>query len=138
METGHAFTSLNLPSIPHGLDPWLVEFLKEAEQETSILRANGAESHAMAREAVIRSLIRKATEFLNEEIGVTEAAEILGQCKETVRRAIRSGLLPDKRERPRGRHRVLRGDVLSLARGRAKRYDPIADAQDIAKLRRAG
>lgn len=138
MEAGHAFSSLNLPPIPQGLDPWLVEFIKEAEHETSILRANGAESHATAREAVLRSLLRKATEYMNAEIGVTQAAEILGQCEETVRRAIRSGLLPDKRAKPRGHHRTLRGDVLSLARGRAKKYDPVADAQDIAKLRRAG
>ena len=44
--------------------------------------------------------------------------------------------LPDLRANPRGHHRVRRADLDQLARPRSGPYDPKADAQDIAKLRR--
>lgn len=130
------FPSSGLPAIPRGLDSWLVDYITEAERETAVLRENGAHNQATAREAVLRGLLRRATDYFEEEVSVSEAAEILGQCAESVRRAIRDGRLPDNRDNPRGHHRTKRGDVVALAQGRKTKYDPVADAQDIAKLRR--
>jgi len=130
--TGGGFSG----KIPAGLDPWLVEFIADAERETAFLRDNGAESQAKARESLIRNLISRATDHLDREISVEEAAQLLGRSPETVRRAVRRGRLPDLRENPNGHHRFRRGDVIALNARRNGEYDPIADAQDIAKLRR--
>jgi excisionase family DNA binding protein len=136
MVTSTIHPLLGSDSILRGLDRWLVDYLTEAERETGLLRENGALAHAAAREAVIRGLLRHAAKYLEEEVGVSEAADLLGQSEETVRRAIRDGRLPDNRTKPRGHHRARRGDLLAL-RGGKKNYDPNADAQDIAKLRRS-
>lgn len=126
----------SLPGIPVGLDEWLVEYLHKADSETQVLRENGAIGQAAARDALVRGLLHCATEYFEQEVTVSEAAGLLGQCEETVRRAIREGRLPDNRKQPRGHHRVKRRDVVSVARGNRK-YNPVADAQDIAKLRRS-
>ena len=136
MGAGAGTTSLDIEgAIPRGLDPWLVEVIEEARRENEILRENGAEPQARAREALIRKLLGGANEWLNAEIGVPEAARMLGRCEETARRAIRDGDLPDRRSNPRGNHKTRRGDVLSLARKRIT-YDPSADALDIARRRK--
>jgi len=44
--------------------------------------------------------------------------------------------IPDRRANPRGRHKIRRGDLQTLATPSARAYDPDADAQDIARLRR--
>jgi len=122
--------------IPVGLDEWLADFIIDAERETAVLRDNGAEGQARSRESLIRKLLGRASEHLRAEIGVDEAAQLLGRNPETVRRAIRDGRLPDMRSNPRGHHRVRRGDVIALETRRGQNYNPVADAQDIAKLRR--
>jgi hypothetical protein len=128
---------LSSRAFPNGLDEWLVNFLEEAERETVLLRENGASAQATARDALIRGLLRRAAEYLDEEVSVAEAASMLDRGEETVRRAVRDGRLPDQRRKGRARHRLKRGDVISLAGGARKRYDPVADAQDIAKLRKS-
>jgi excisionase family DNA binding protein len=123
--------------LPDGLDPWLVEFIGEAVRENEVLRENGANEHASARTALLRKLLRCAGVHLDALIGVDQAATLLGSSKETVRRKVRTGVLPDRRERAGGHTRVRRADVIMVARRRREAYDPIADAQDVAKLRRS-
>lgn len=122
--------------VPDELDPWFLEAIEEAMRENAVLRENGAEHQATARDALMRKFLSRAAAWLNEEIGVEEAAEALGRCPETVRRAVRDGDLPDRREKPRGKHRTRRGDVRTLARQQKSKYDPTADALDIAQRRK--
>jgi excisionase family DNA binding protein len=128
-----------LPStatLPHGLPPWLVAFVDEALRENQTLAENGAGQAVTAREALLQKLIAAAQQYLDGEITVEEAAAILGRHPETIRRAVRTGALPDGRTKPRGRHRIRRGDLDALAAPDPGRYDPNADAQDIARRRR--
>ena len=67
---------------------------------------------------------------------VEQAAKLLGKHPETIRRAVRKGTLPDGRANPRGHLRIRRGDLQALAAPAPARYDPVADAQDIAQRRR--
>jgi len=110
--------------LPDDTPPWLAAFILEAQRETDTLRDNGAEQAAAARVALLRKLI------------AAEAASETGRCEETIRRAVRAGTIPDRRANPKGRHRVRRGDLQKLAAPPAGPYDPGADAQDIARLRR--
>ncbi len=123
--------------LPEGLSPWLVTFVREALRDTHVLRENGAEEAAAARSALIEKLLAAASGWLNAEIDVVEAAQATGLCEETIRRAVRDGDLPDRRVRSRGRHRIRRGDLEKLATHSRRPYDANADAQDIARLRRA-
>ena len=122
--------------LPDGLESWLVEFIGEALAETAILLDNGATDAATARESLLHKLIQCAERDLNENVNVEEAAAILGTSTETVRRHVRRGALPDDRENPRGHIRIKRAELVKLARSSRTGYDPIADAQDVAKLRR--
>lgn len=122
-------------ALPHGLPPWLAAFVAEAEQETRILAENGALQAAMARKALLQRLLSAAQTHLDSEITVEEAADLLGKHPESVRRAIRSGTLPDTRTKPRSRMRIRRGDLNLLAAPRNRQYDPVADAHDIAQRR---
>jgi hypothetical protein len=122
--------------VPDGLPSWLVDFVRDAERETQTLHENGATQAASARSALLRKLIAAAAAWLDAEVDTQEAARQSGLCAESVRRAVRNGLLPDHRSNPKGRHRIRRGDLLKLAAPRSGPYDPIADAQDIARLRR--
>src|SRR6267378_8092030 len=122
--------------IPEGLPPWLAAFILEAQRETDTLRDNGAEQAAAARVALLRKLIAAARIYLDTELDTAEAAWETGRCEETIRRAVRDGTIPDRRANPKGRHRVRRGDLQKLAAPPTGRYDPDADAQDIARLRR--
>jgi hypothetical protein len=124
-----------IADLPAGLDGWLIDFIAAAVAETDVLRANGAEPQVAARTRLVEQLIRDAWTWLHSEVAVANAAKILGRSEETVRRAIRKGDLPSQRAEGAGPHRVLRGDVINLESGRKKRYDPSADAQDIARLR---
>jgi len=123
-------------TIPGGLPPWLAAFVQEAERENQTLLENGAGHAVTARTALLHRLIAAAEEHLNEELTIEEAAALLGRHPETIRRAVRKGALPDGRSKPRGHHHIRRGDLERLAGAPAGPYDPIADAQDIAKLRR--
>jgi hypothetical protein len=114
------------------VEPWLVAWLKRAEEENAVLRANGAEALAAARCRVLVQFIEAAREWLDAEVDVAEAAEATGRCEETIRRAVRSGTLADRRPGGRGRHRVRRGDLPSIGS-----YDPAADAVRLATKRGA-
>jgi hypothetical protein len=122
--------------LPEGTPPWLAAFILEAQRETDLLRENGAEQIAVARTALLKKLIVAAQSYLDTELDAGEAAAEVGSCEETIRRAVRDGTIPDRRANPKGRHRVRRGDLQKLAARSTGRYDPGADAQDIARLRR--
>src|SRR5437867_3175682 len=127
--------SMDLP-IPDGLPPWLAAFILEAQRETDTLRENGAGQAAAARIALLKKLVVAAQSYFDTELDAGEAAIETGRCEETIRRAVRDGTIPDRRANPKGRHRVRRGDLQKLAAPPPGRYDPDADAQDIARLRR--
>ncbi len=129
-------TEVSELEIPGGLAPWLRTFVREALQETATLRENGADQAATARAALIQKLLAAATAWLDAEIDVTQAAHEKGICEETVRRALRRGTIPDLRPTGKGRHKIRRSDLERLAAPSRDSYDPIADAQDIARLRR--
>src|SRR6266849_4240984 len=122
--------------LPDGIPPWLAAFVLEARRETDTLRENGAEQAAAARVALLRKLVVTAQTYLDTELDAAEAALETGRCEETIRRAVRDGTIPDRRANPKGRHRVRRGDLQKLAAAPTGPYDPGADAQDIARLRR--
>lgn len=122
--------------LPDGLPPWLAGFVREAQRETDTLRDNGAEQAAAARAALLKKLMAAVQAYLDGELDAGEAARETGRCEETIRRAVRDGTIPDRRPNPKGRHRVRRGDLQKLAAPPTGRYDPDADAQDIARLRR--
>jgi excisionase family DNA binding protein len=129
-------TSTTHLTLPGGLPPWLVAFVKEAERENQTLTENGASQATQARETLLQKLLAAAEFYLNGEISVEEAAQLLGKHPETIRRAVRKGALPDSRTNPRGHLRIRRGDLQALAAPAPARYDPVADAQDIAQRRR--
>ena len=126
---------MDLP-LPDGLPAWLAAFIQEAQRETATLRDNGAEQAAAARTALLRKLVAAAQSYLDTELDAGEAALETGRCEETIRRAVRDGSIPDRRANSKGRHRVRRGDLQKLAAPPTHSYDPDADAQDIARLRR--
>jgi excisionase family DNA binding protein len=113
-----------------------VAFVEEALRENRTLAENGAGQAVTAREALLQKLIAAAQNYLDGKITVEEAAAILGRHPETIRRAVRTGALPDGRTKARGRHRIRRGDLEALAAPKSRTYDPNADAQDIARRRR--
>jgi len=123
-------------NLPDGTPPWLAAFILEAQCETGTLRDNGAEQAAAARTALLKKLVAAAQAYLDAELDAGEAALETGRCEETIRRAVRDGTIPDRRANPKGRHRVRRGDLQKLAAPPTGPYDPGADAQDIARLRR--
>lgn len=118
------------------LPAWLAAFLEEAARENQTLTENGAIQAATAREALTQKLLAALARYLDGEVTVEEAAGLLGKHPETIRRAVRKGTLPAGRTNPRGHHHIRRGDLSSLAGPAAARYDPVADAQDIARQRR--
>jgi hypothetical protein len=122
--------------VPSGWPRWLAGFLDEASRETDALRENGGEQAAAARTALLRTLVGAAQTYLDAELDAAEAARETGRCAETIRRAVREGAIPDRRANPRGRHKIRRGDLHKLAAPDARPYDPTADAQRIAQLRR--
>lgn len=123
-------------TIPDGLPPWLAAFVYAAVRENQTLADNGALHAVSARVALLSRLVEAAQSHLEGELDVEEAAALLHRHPETIRRAVRSGVLPDRRSNPRGQHRIRRGDLEKLAHPGTGSYDPIADAQDIARRRR--
>jgi len=113
-----------------------VAFVDDALRENRTLAENGAGQAVTAREALLQKLIAAAQAYLDVQLTVEEAAAVVGKHPETIRRAVRTGALPDGRANPRGRHRIRRGDLDRLAAPRGRAYDPNADAQDIARRRR--
>lgn len=128
--------SFNDVAVPAGLPVWLATFVSEAARENQTLIENGAAHAAAARVALLNRLIAAAQQYLDSELTVGEAAALLGKHPETIRRAVRKGAIPDGRSSPRGHLRIRRGDLATLAGDQADRYDPVADAQDIAQRRR--
>jgi hypothetical protein len=126
-----AATGLDTSALP----PWLAAFVSEAERETNTLRENGADQAATARSALTEKLVTAAKAWLDAELDVAQAARERGICQETIRRAVRAGAIPDLRPAGRGRLRIRRRDLARLAGHPQESYDPIADAQDIARLR---
>ena len=122
--------------LPDGLPPWLAAFILEAQRETNTLSDNGADQPAAARTALLRKLLDAAQEWLDQELDSKTAAAEKGVCEETIRRAVRAGAIPDRRVNPRARHKIRRGDLQKVAAPSSHPYDPSADAQDIARLRR--
>jgi hypothetical protein len=123
-------------TVPDDLPSWVTAFLREAAAETTTLRENGAEGAVAARIAVLRKLMQAASAWLNEELDTSHAAAEQGVSPETIRRAVRGGRLPDRRPNPRGALKIRRGDLQRIATPPSAPYDPVADAQDIARLRR--
>lgn len=121
---------------PEDLPSWLAAFVQEARRETETLRENGAEQAAAARIALLKKLVGAAHAWLDAELDPHEAAHETGRCEETIRRLVRAGAIPDRRANPRGRHRIRRGDLQTVAPPESRPYDPTADAQSIAQLRR--
>ena len=126
----------NIPDLPDGLPPWLAAFISEALRETDTLRENGADQAALARMALLKKLVAAAAAWLNAELDTVKAAGETGRCEETIRRAVRDGTIPDSRANRKDHIRVRRGDLQKLAASQPGPYDPSADAQDIARLRR--
>src|SRR6266852_5668104 len=126
---------MDLP-LPEGLPPWLAAFVLEALRETDTLRENGAGQAASARMALLKKLVAAAAAWLNAELDTATAAEEAGRCEETIRRAVRDGTISDSRANRKDHIRVRRGDLQKLAAPQPGPYDPSADAQDIARLRR--
>ena len=126
---------LNDVASPAGLPAWLATFVSQAVRENQTLIENGAGQAVAARVALLNKLISVAQEYLDGEITVEEAANLLGKHPETIRRAVRKGALPDDRTKRRGRMHIRRGDLELLAGPRPGAYDPVADAQDIAQRR---
>jgi hypothetical protein len=122
--------------LPQGTPPWLAAFIREALLETETLRENGADQAAAARKALLNRLVGALHTWLDAELDAAEAAREKGVCEETIRRAVREGAIPDRRANPRGRHKIRRRDLQKLAAPQPGSYDPDADAQDIARLRR--
>jgi excisionase family DNA binding protein len=127
---------VNDVTVPAGFPVWLSTFISEAVAENQTLIENGAAHAAAARRALLNKLISAAQQYLDGELTVAEAASLLGKHPETIRRAVRNGAIPDSRATPRGHLRIRRGDLATLAGDQADRYDPVADAQDIAQRRR--
>ena len=121
--------------LPDGLPAWLATFVAEAERETNTLRENGADQAATARSALTDRLVTAARAWLDAELDVAQAARERGICPETVRRAVRAGVIPDLRPGGRGHLKIRRRDLARLAGHAKDSYDPVADAQDIARLR---
>ncbi len=124
-------------TIPDGLPGWLLAFVTDALRENHTLEDNGAHQAAAARVSLLNRLIAAAQAHLNDELSAHQAAALARCHPETIRRAVRDGAIPDLRASPRGHHRVRRGDLEKLVGHRPGRYDPHADAQDIARRRRS-
>ena len=123
-------------NLPDGCPAWLSAFVRDALAETATLQENGAETVVVARMAILQRLVRAADIWLNQELDTAAAAQETGTCEETIRRAVREGRIPDRRANPKARITVLRRDLQKLAAAETDSYDAIADAQDIARLRR--
>ena len=101
--------------LPKGTPHWLAAFVLEAQRETETLRDNGADQAAAARTALLKKLVAAAQAYFDTELDAGEAAIETGRCKETIRRAVRDGTVPDRRANPKGRHRARRASRKRVA-----------------------
>ena len=124
-------------SMPQRAPQWLVAFVADALAENETLAHNGASQALAARNALLERLMDGLRDFLDDEVTVEEAATITGRHPETIRRALRTGTLPDRRTNPKGHYRVRRSDLASFASPDSQPYDARADAQDIAQQKRS-
>ncbi len=122
--------------LPDGMPAWVMAFISQAIRENVTLTENGATQAVVARLALLLRLVESARVYLDTEVTVEEAAALLHRHPETIRRAVRSGAIPDERSTRRGHHRIRRRDLNRLAAPHSRSYDPQADAQDIARRRR--
>lgn len=122
--------------IPEQLPRWLDSFVRDALKDNDTLIANGARHAAVARSALLNRLLEAATSYQETEVDVAQAARMTGRHPETIRRALKAGTLPDRRGKPRGHHRIRRGDLDKLGiRGPRTPYDPAEDARYILALK---
>lgn len=121
--------------IPADLPEWLAEVLPALLEETELLRKNGAHQAATARDRLVQRLLDAHETWLDQELSTEDVAAMMEQSTETVRRKVRSGVIPDTRTCKKGRMSVRRRDALRLVPGKQSGYDPVTDAQDIAQLR---
>jgi len=105
---------------------WLDAFLTSAENETSILRENGAGCQVEARERLLTKLREAATLAQDETVSVEQAVVLTGVNPETVRRAVRSGEVTDLRSSPKQTIRVLKRDLPLLAAKRRRKSNGLA------------
>lgn len=121
---------------------WLEEFIDSARAQNALLRKNGAEHLARAREALLEDLVSAAVRAEEETLTVEEAAAYAGVHEETVRRAVRRGEILDLRDsRQKGSPiRVRKSDVEQLKGKRRRknvdkhsviRYDAAAHLREI-------
>lgn len=127
----HERQHAELASLPRGLDPWVVSWIRRTEEENRFLAENGAIEQAIARGRVLVTLIEAATAYLDTCLTASQAAAERGCHEETVKRLVRAGAVPDRRQAAGGHHRVRRGDMRALDGG----YDPSADAARVVARR---
>lgn len=121
---------------PVAAPDWMKAFFSQAVHENEVLLVNGATQAFAARKALLEQLAGRVMEWCETEVDVRTAAQLSGVCDETIRRRIRAGKLNGEPKTGRGRHRIKRGQLLKVDQVGSKGYDPIADAQNIAQLRR--
>jgi excisionase family DNA binding protein len=114
---------------------WLVGLVAETLQHVRILPESRAVDAAHIRVSMLIAVVTAEQNWSDEEVTVEQAAALTGRCKETIRRSVRNGTLPSKRNGQRGHHRVRRGDLHLVEEKRRMKYDVAADAQDIVKRR---
>jgi hypothetical protein len=107
----------------------------ETLQHVRILLENRAVDAAHIRVSMLLAVVTAERNWSDEEVTVEEAAALTGRCTETIRRSVRHGALPSKRNGQRGRHRIRRGDLHLVEEKRRIKYDVDADAHDIVNRR---
>jgi hypothetical protein len=120
-----------------GLRSRLAAFIACAREDNEVLERNGAASQAKARGALLTDL----EDLLGAEEATFTVDEVnkFGPAKETIRRAVRNGEIPDLRHAGRGPMRIRERDVEYLkgkARGSRRKappggYDPAAHAKKL-------
>ena len=102
------------------------------------LRELGAGGQACTFEFCAAELEAALDTEEGELLTVTQVADVLDVCEETVRRRVRKGALPAERNGDQGQIHIRRGDVGSCRRSRVETrqsddYDVDEDARNIAQ-----
>jgi excisionase family DNA binding protein len=100
--------------LPRGTPGEIVEFVERAVEENTVLRENGAEEAARARQKLLEDFVEAYGMWLDGSVTTEEAAKIRGCSEETIRRMAGKGELKSRRSNDRGHHRFRRGDLLRL------------------------
>ena len=108
-----------------------------------MLRRRGAEPQATTMESCAEDLETRLRETELEELSISDAAKEGGYSQEHLRRLVREGKLPHKRNNGSASHiRIRRCDLPTRIvycrkngghSARDKQYDPEEDARDIAQ-----